>query len=200
MTQLDGLGFFESMQEQQESINKEQRKETIIQEIARDTGTGAKEVKARDPPKRPEVFEMDYDEGDYGDDDAPMPGHQQAIEYATETSKQTKMTKTQQAILKAKLLLRKTKSKTNELVEKNNPEEPDDEMWNFDPEEPKPPPKTIAKKTQKAILKAKLILKKTKNKPNDIVNPEIPDEIIDNDPDELKPPPRNSKVKKTKGN
>ena len=25
MTQLDGLGFFESMQEQQESINKEQR-------------------------------------------------------------------------------------------------------------------------------------------------------------------------------
>jgi hypothetical protein len=98
MTQLDGLGFFESMQEQQEAINKEQRKQTIIQEVARDSGTGVKEVKAREPPKRPEVFEMDYEEGDYGDDDAPMPGHQQAIEEATETAKQTKMTRIQKAI------------------------------------------------------------------------------------------------------
>ena len=115
------------MQEQQESINKEQRKETIIQEIARDTGTGAKEVKAKDPPKRPEMFKMDYEEGDYGDDDdAPMPGHQQTIEEATETSKQTKMTKTQKAVLKAKLRLGKIKSKTNELVDKNNPEGPDE--------------------------------------------------------------------------
>ena len=40
MTQLDGLGFFESMQEQQEAINKEQRKETIIQEVVRDSGVG----------------------------------------------------------------------------------------------------------------------------------------------------------------
>ena len=139
--------------------------------------------------------------GDDDDDDAPMPGHEQAIAEATETSKQTKMTKTQKAILKAKLLLRKAKSKTNELVEKNNPEVPDDEMWNLDPEEPKPPPKTLAKKTQKAILKAKLILRKTKNKPNDIVNPEVPDEIIENDPDKPKPspppPPRSSTVKKT---
>jgi len=33
MTQVDGLGLFESMQEQQESTNKEQRKGTIMQEI-----------------------------------------------------------------------------------------------------------------------------------------------------------------------
>ena len=101
MTQLDGLGFFESMQEQQESINKEQRKETIIQEIARDSGTGVKEVKAKDPPKKPEVFDMATGDDD-DDGDAPMPGHEQAIAVATETSRQTKMTKTQKASLKAK--------------------------------------------------------------------------------------------------
>ena len=67
MTQLDGLGFFESMQEQQESINKEQRKGTIMQEIARDSGTGVKEVKAKDPPKKTEVFDMAT-----GDDDVMM--------------------------------------------------------------------------------------------------------------------------------
>ena len=114
MTQLDGLGFFESMQEQQESINKEQQKETIIQEIARDTGTGAKdvkaqEVKAKDPPKRPEMFDMAT--GDNDDGDAPMPGHEQAIAEATETSKQSRMTKAQKANLKAKLILRKLKTK-----------------------------------------------------------------------------------------
>ena len=167
MTQLDGLGFFESMQEQQESINKEQRKETIIQEIARDTGTGAKEVKAKDPPKRPEMFKMDYEEGDYGDDDdAPMPGHQQAIEEATETSKQTKMTKTQQAILKAKLRLGRIKSKTNELVDKNNPEVPD-EIKENEPDKTNPPPKMGKVKMDEGITKktkAKKQNKKSKKK------------------------------------
>ena len=197
MTQLDGLGFFESMQEQQEAINKEQRKGTIMQEIARDSNTGVKEVKAKDPPKKPEVFNMAS--GDDDDGDAPMPGHEQAIAEATETSKTKKMTKAQKAIFKAKLVLRKTKNKTNELVEKNNPEIPDEKMENFDPEEPKPPPKTKAKKTQKEILKAKLILRKTKNKTNEIVNPEIPDEIIENDTDKPKPPPKMRKVKMDTG-
>ena len=111
------------MQEQQEAINKEQRKETIIQEVARDSGVGVKEVKAKEPPKAPEVFNMAS--GD-DDDDAPMPGHEQAIALATETSRQTKMTKTQKASLKAKLRLGKIKNRTNELVEKNKPTVPDE--------------------------------------------------------------------------
>ena len=113
MTQLDGLGFFESMQEQQESINKEQRKETIIQEIARDSGTGVKEVKAKDPPKKPEVFNMAA--GDDDDGDAPMPWHEQAIAEATETSKQKKMTRLQKAILKNKLM-QEQKYKQNQRI------------------------------------------------------------------------------------
>ena len=112
---------FESLQAQQEAINKEQRKETIIQEVARDSGVGVKEVKAKEPPKKPEVFNMasgDDDDDDDDDGDAPMPGHEQAIAEATETSRQTKMTKTQKASLKAKLRLGKIKNRTNELAEK----------------------------------------------------------------------------------
>ena len=53
MTQMDGLGMFESLMEQQEATTREQRKETIIQEIAKDEGIGIKEAKSKPPPAPP---------------------------------------------------------------------------------------------------------------------------------------------------
>ena len=50
MTQMDGLGMFESLMEQQEATTREQRKETILADIAKDEGIGIKEVKTRPPP------------------------------------------------------------------------------------------------------------------------------------------------------
>jgi hypothetical protein len=90
------------MQEQQESINKEQRKGTIMQEIARDAGTGIKEVKAKEPPKSPpkapEVFNT---AAGNDDDDAPMPGHEQTIMEAREMTRQKRRTKQQMMADKA---------------------------------------------------------------------------------------------------
>ena len=111
MTQLDRLGFFESMQEQQESINKEQRKGTIMQEIARDAGTGVKEVKAKEPPKKPEVFDMSVD-------DEPMAEHEQAIAEAKEKTRQKRRTKKEMAIDLAEKENENIKNKAHELVEK----------------------------------------------------------------------------------
>ena len=45
MTQLDGIGFFESMKDQEESTIKATRKETILREMAVHTGTGLAELK-----------------------------------------------------------------------------------------------------------------------------------------------------------
>ena len=47
MTQMDGLGFFESMQAQEESTIKEQRKETILKEMAINSGMGLAETKIK---------------------------------------------------------------------------------------------------------------------------------------------------------
>ncbi len=54
MTQLDGVGFFESMQDQEEATIKEQRRETTIRQIAMDNNTGTADVRATEPP-RPRV-------------------------------------------------------------------------------------------------------------------------------------------------
>ena len=47
MCQLDGVGFFESLQAQEESTIKEQRKETILKEMAINTGVGLAEIKIK---------------------------------------------------------------------------------------------------------------------------------------------------------
>ena len=45
MTQMDGVGFFESMKDQEEATIKETRKATILREVAVNTGTGLAELK-----------------------------------------------------------------------------------------------------------------------------------------------------------
>ena len=45
MTQLDGVGFFESMKDQEEATIKETRKATILREVAVNTGRGLAELK-----------------------------------------------------------------------------------------------------------------------------------------------------------
>ena len=60
ITQLDGVGFFESMQNQEEATIKEQRRETTFREMAMDKGVGLAEVKAKQP-KRNQTFETGHD-------------------------------------------------------------------------------------------------------------------------------------------
>ena len=52
MTSLDGVGFFESMQAQEEATIKEQRKETILKEMAINTGKGLAETKIKHGKKK----------------------------------------------------------------------------------------------------------------------------------------------------
>ena len=63
MTQLDGVGFFESMQDQEEATIKETRKETILREIAINTGAGLAETKIKHAEKKPQRFDMTKDDG-----------------------------------------------------------------------------------------------------------------------------------------
>ena len=179
MTQLDGLGFFESMQEQQESINKEQRKETIMQEIARDSGTGVKEVKAKGPPKKTEVFNMAA--GDDDDGDAPMPGHEQTIMEARNMTKQKRRTKAEMTAARMAEEMAKLKNRTQELMELERQQEKAKELdkrrtvppppsptpEDAQPEPPKPksrgrptkkdkPNKEPAKKTKEEIKKEEI--------------------------------------------
>jgi len=188
MTQLDGLGFFESMQEQQESITKEQRKETIIQDIAKEEATGVKEVKAK--PKEPEVFnmaEMDHEEGTY---DHPMAEHEQAIMEAREMSKRKRRTKKEMAEERVKQSLKDITNKAHDLVDKERqrekemelnkrrivpPEETTPAFGIYPPPPPPPPaPKTRAKKQEIGRLKKKEeeIKKEEKDEPKDEVKSE----------------------------
>ena len=52
MTQLDGVGFFESMKDQEEATIKEQQRETTIRQIAMDHNTGLASAKSTEPPRQ----------------------------------------------------------------------------------------------------------------------------------------------------
>ena len=52
MTQMDGVGFFESMKDQEEATIKEQRKETTMRQMAKDSGEGLTETKLKTWTKR----------------------------------------------------------------------------------------------------------------------------------------------------
>ena len=104
LTQLDGVGFFESMQQQEEATIKEQRKATTIRQIAMDNNTGTANVKAAEPEaQRATEF---YD---IGHNDAHMPSDEvqvaQGLEEANIHSKLRKdkmKEKTRARIIKIK--------------------------------------------------------------------------------------------------
>ena len=56
MTQLDGIGFFESMKDQEEATIKEQRKETIIRQMSA-------EAKIKHGTRKTPTFDMTDDDG-----------------------------------------------------------------------------------------------------------------------------------------
>ena len=62
MTQLDGVGFFESMKDQEEATIREQRKETITRQMAMDSGEGLAETKIKHGKKEPQRFDMTKDD------------------------------------------------------------------------------------------------------------------------------------------
>ena len=69
MTQLDGVSFFESMKDQEEATIKEQRKETTMRQMAKDSGEGLTETKIKHGKKEPQRF-------DISKDDEPMEAHE----------------------------------------------------------------------------------------------------------------------------
>ena len=74
VTQLDGVGFFESMQDQEEATIKEQRRDTTIRQIAMDNNTGLANARATEPARqRPTEF---YD---IGHDDAHMQSDEEQV-------------------------------------------------------------------------------------------------------------------------
>ena len=66
MTQLDGVSFFESMKDQEEATIREQRKETTMRQMAKDSGEGMAETKIKHGEKEPQQFDISKD------DDVPM--------------------------------------------------------------------------------------------------------------------------------
>jgi hypothetical protein len=66
MTAMDGVGFFESMKDQEEATIREQRKETTMRQMATDSGEGLAETKIKHEKKEPQRFDMTKD------DDVPM--------------------------------------------------------------------------------------------------------------------------------
>jgi hypothetical protein len=70
MTQLDGVGFFESMKDQEEATIREQRKETTMRQMAKDSGEGMAETKIKHGKKEPQRFDMTKD------DDVPLETHE----------------------------------------------------------------------------------------------------------------------------
>ena len=81
MTQMDGIGFFESMKDQEEATIKEQRKETLIKEIAINTSKGLAETKIKHKEKKPQTFDMTKD------DDVQMEEHEEELTEAEKYKK-----------------------------------------------------------------------------------------------------------------
>lgn len=107
MTQLDGIGFFESMQDQEEATIKEQRKESTLRQIAKDNNTGMAEARANYPPK-PRTTEF----FDIGHDDAHMQTEEVPLEQAVTGSKI--LNKVRLDKMKEKIRTRFVKIKTQE--------------------------------------------------------------------------------------
>ena len=62
MTQLDGVSFIESMKDQEEATIREQRKETTMRQMAKDSGEGMAETKIKHGKKEPQKFDMTKDD------------------------------------------------------------------------------------------------------------------------------------------
>ena len=73
MTSMDGISFFESLKDQEEATIKEQRKETIIKEIAINTSKGLAETKIKHRTSKTQTFDMTKD------DDIPMEEHEEEL-------------------------------------------------------------------------------------------------------------------------
>ena len=56
MTQLDGVGFFESMKDQEEDTIREQPKETTMRQMAKDSAEGLTETKIKHGKKPTSTF------------------------------------------------------------------------------------------------------------------------------------------------
>ena len=84
MTQMDGVGFFESMKDQEEATIKEQRKETTMRQMAMDSGRGLAELKIDSStqtshagePRVDSGMQTQYETFNMARDDEPMEAHE----------------------------------------------------------------------------------------------------------------------------
>ena len=119
MTQMDGVGFFESMKDQEEATIKEQRKETIIKEIAVNTSKGLAETKIKHKAKKPQTFDMTKD------DDVQMEEHEEELTEAEKYKKARTQVKKDNMKDKLRKNLAKKKATEDELMEHAEQEQRD---------------------------------------------------------------------------
>ena len=114
MTAMDGIGFFESMKDQEEATIKEQRKETTMRQMASDSGEGMAETKIKHGKKEPQRFDMTKD------DDVPMETHEAELTEKEKYKKERTHAKKDKTIETLRKKTRKKESSRGGIYEANS--------------------------------------------------------------------------------
>ena len=119
MTQLDGVGFFESMKDQEEATIREQRKETTMRQMAKDSGEGLTETKIKHGKKEPQHF-------DISKDDEPMEAHEAELTEKEKYKNERTQAKKDKMAERVKHNLAKKKSTEDEFMKQTEQNQKDD--------------------------------------------------------------------------
>jgi len=119
MTQLDGVSFFESMKDQEEATIKEQRKETTMRQMAKDSGEGLAETKIKHGQKEPQRF-------DISKDDEPTEAHEAELTEKEKYKNERTQAKKDKMAERVKNNLAKKKSTEDEFMKQTEQNQKDD--------------------------------------------------------------------------
>ena len=111
MRAMDGIGFFESMKDQEEATIKEQRKETTMRQMSADAKVEAKIEHGKTAPQR---FDMSKD------DDEPMETHEAEPTEEAKCKKERTQAKKDKMKERVRKNLAKKKATEDEYLKKQN--------------------------------------------------------------------------------
>ena len=119
MTQLDGVSLIESLKDQEEATIKEQRKETTMRQMAKDSGEGMAETKIKHGQKEPQRF-------DISKDDEPMEAHEAELTEKAKYKNERTQAKKDKMAERVKNNLAKKKSTEDEFMKQTEQNQKDD--------------------------------------------------------------------------
>ena len=119
MTQLDGVSFIESMKDQEEATIREQRKETTMRQMAKDSGEGLTETKIKHGQKEPQHF-------DISKDDEPTEAHEAELTEKEKYKNERTQAKKDKMAERVKNNLAKKKSTEDEFMKQTEQNQKDD--------------------------------------------------------------------------